>query len=80
MSKEEFIQVIVKTFGVILSGLGVWYLLNLIGNIIAFSTVPTSSTSLFPVYADLIIRIILLLGTGSYLIKDGSLLFDLLDE
>lgn len=83
MTKREFIQVVVRVFGVCLLAAGAWYSLNLLGNIIMLSGNPAlsaKSVNVSPVFADLFIRISVLVVAGVYLIKDGSLLFDLLDR
>ena len=80
MTKQEFIQVIVRVIGVCLLALGAWYTLNLLGNMLAFSSMPSLAKTAEPVFIDLIIRIIVLLVVGSYLIKDGSILFNLLNR
>jgi hypothetical protein len=80
VTKQEFIQVMVRVIGVCLLALGAWYSMNLLGNMIALSNMPRLTTNAGPVFIDLIIRIVVLLLGGSYLIRDGKKLFDVLNR
>jgi hypothetical protein len=84
MTKAELIQVIVRSSGVVCVGFAVWFSFNLISNIIGIlfmPSVPVQAGSVFaPVVIDLVLRITVLALLGSYLLRDGKLLFDLLDR
>lgn len=75
MTKHEFIRVLVRAAGISLIGLAAWYTINCLGNLLA---VPFSGAE--TVYIHLFVMIAVLLAVGSYLIKDGSILFKLLDS
>jgi hypothetical protein len=75
MTKHEFIRVLVRAAGVCLLGLAAWHTINFFGNLLA---VPFSGAE--PVYIHMFVMIVILGATGSYLIKDGGILFRLLDS
>jgi hypothetical protein len=75
MTKHEFIRVLVRAAGVSLLGLAAWYTINLCGNLLA---VPLSGA--MPVYIHMLVMIVILATAGNYLIKDGDILFKLLDS
>jgi hypothetical protein len=75
MTKHEFIRVLVRGTGVGLIGLAGWFTINFFGNLLV---IPVSGAA--PVYIHLTVIIVVLVGIGSYLIKDGYILFKLLDR
>jgi hypothetical protein len=75
MTKHEFIRVLVRAAGVSLLGLAAWYTINLFGNLLI---VPLSGA--MPVYIHMLVIIVILAAAGNYLIKDGGILFKLLDS
>jgi hypothetical protein len=75
MTKHEFIKVLVRASGVSLLGLAAWYTINFFGNAMAISFSDAK-----PVYIHMFVMIVVLVAAGSYLIKDGAILFKLLDS
>ena len=75
MTKHEFIRVLVRGSGVGLIGLGAWYTINFLGNLLV---VPLSGAA--PVFTTMAVMIVVLVAIGTYLIQDGDILFKLLDR
>lgn len=75
MTKHDFIKVLVRAAGVYLVGLAAFYTISLFGNLLAVNI-----SGAEPVLIYNIALIIIPLTIGTYLIKDGDILYKLLDS
>ena len=84
MTKTELIYVVIRLCGAVCLALAVWFSLNLVYNsltVIFMPRVPMDTGSVIaPVVIDLVLRITVLALVGLYLLRNGRLLFNLLDR
>lgn len=80
MTKSELNWVIARLAGTFLVAAALWSALGLGSNLLGIASFPNTGMNAAPILIDGIIRISVLTIAGLYFLKDGSLLFDLLDR
>jgi hypothetical protein len=80
MKKSQFVYVIVRLIGVSFLAYTVITVLNVSSSLVVLSTTPAGNSFAGPLLLDLVIRALVGLVIGFYLIIDGKLLFSILDR
>lgn len=80
MKKSQFVYVIVRLIGVSFLAYTAITVLNVSSSLVVLSTTPSGNSFAGPLLLDLVIRALVGLVIGFYLIIDGKLLFSILDR
>jgi hypothetical protein len=80
MKKSQFVYVIVRLIGVSFLAYTAITVLNVSSSLVVLSTTPAGNSFAGSLLLDLVIRALVGLVIGFYLIIDGKLLFSILDR